>query len=157
MERSSQNGGILSRLALHFPLIFSFWGRHNEQQVVTGKQTEVFPPQMMSSDDVGERTNQIASDGIDSNLDKNCEELEPALSNNSKLPASRFSLTSSPVPRTFFSKFFLFHIFSFSLLNYNRDSGKTEDLFDTNSNYNTLYDSITEGGNLETEFNYCVS
>ncbi|ESW14824.1 hypothetical protein PHAVU_007G020500 [Phaseolus vulgaris] len=115
VQRSSQNGGILSRLALHFPLIFSFWGRRNQEEVVTGKQTEVFPPQTMSSVEVDERTNQIASDGIDSNPDKYCEELEPAMSNNSKLPASR-------------------------------DSGKSEDLFDTTSNYNTLYDSITEGG-----------
>ncbi|XP_052730739.1 protein ACCUMULATION AND REPLICATION OF CHLOROPLASTS 3, chloroplastic isoform X1 [Vigna angularis] len=115
VERSSQNGGILSRLAMHFPLIFSFWGRHSQQQVGTGKQTEVFLPEMMSSDDVDEKTNQIASDGIDSNLDKSYEELEPTMSNNSKFPASR-------------------------------DSGKSEDLFDTSSNYNILYDSITEGG-----------
>ncbi|WVY98761.1 hypothetical protein V8G54_030912 [Vigna mungo] len=115
VQRSSQNGGILSRLAMHFPLIFSFWGRHSQQQVGTGKQAEVFPPEMMSSDDVDERTNQIALDGIDSNLDKNCEELEPTMSKNSKFPASR-------------------------------DSGKSEDLFDTSSNYNILYDSITEGG-----------
>lgn len=101
MQRSSQNGGILSRLALHFPLIFSFWGRRNQEEVVTGKQTEVFPPQTMSSNEVDERTNQIASDGIDSNPDKYCEELEPAMSNNSKLPASRFS----DCPR-FFSYFF---------------------------------------------------
>lgn len=90
---------------MHFPLIFSFWGRHSQQEVGTGKQTEVFPPEMMSCDDVDERTNQIALDGIDSNLDKKCEELEPTMSKNSKFPALRFSLTSSPVPHTFFSKF----------------------------------------------------
>lgn len=93
MQRSSQNGGILSRLALHFPLIFSFWGRHNQQQVGTGKQTEVFPHEVMSSDDIDERTNRITSDNIDNNLDKYYE--EPALRNNSsKLPTSRFSLSS---------------------------------------------------------------
>ncbi|KAL2996305.1 hypothetical protein AAZX31_10G266000 [Glycine max] len=115
VQRSSQNGGILSRLALHFPLIFSFWGRHNQQQVGTGKQTEVFPHEVMSSDDIDERTNRITSDNIDNNLDKYYE--EPALRNNSsKLPTSR-------------------------------DSGKNgEDLSDTTSNYNILYDSITEGG-----------
>ncbi|KAG5005427.1 hypothetical protein JHK82_029450 [Glycine max] len=114
VQRSSQNGGILSRLALHFPLIFSFWGRHNQQQVGTGKQTEVFPHEVMSSDDIDERTNRITSDNIDKNLDKYYE--EPALRNNSsKLPTSR-------------------------------DSGKNgEDLSDTTSNYNILYDSITEG------------
>lgn len=114
VQRSSQNGGILSRLALHFPLIFSFWGRHNQQQVGTGKQTEVFPHEVMSSDDIDERTNRITSDNIDNNLDKYYE--EPALRNNSsKLPTSR-------------------------------DSGKNgEDLSDTTSNYNILYDSITEG------------
>jgi len=147
VQRSSQNGGILSRLAMHFPLIFFFWGRHSQQQVGTEKRTEVFPPEMMSSDDVDERTNQIALDGVDSNLDKNCVELEPTMSNNSKLPASRFSLTSSPVPHSLFQQCFLMlHSFSFLLLNYIRDSGKSEDLFDTSSNYNILYDSITEGG-----------
>ncbi|KAL5140228.1 Protein ACCUMULATION AND REPLICATION OF CHLOROPLASTS 3 [Glycine soja] len=96
-------------------LTLGFWGRHNQQQVGTGKQTEVFPHEVMSSDDIDERTNRITSDNIDKNLDKYYE--EPALRNNSsKLPTSR-------------------------------DSGKNgEDLSDTTSNYNILYDSITEGG-----------
>ncbi|TKY50766.1 ACCUMULATION AND REPLICATION OF CHLOROPLASTS 3 [Spatholobus suberectus] len=116
VQRSSQNGGILSRLALRFPLIFSFWGRHNQGQVGSRKQTEVFPHEVMSTDDIDERTNRIASDDIDSNLDKYYEELEPAMTNNSsKLPVSRDSVKNE------------------------------EDLFDTTSNYNILYDSITKG------------
>ncbi|CAJ1977610.1 unnamed protein product [Sphenostylis stenocarpa] len=116
VQRSSQNGGILSRLVQHFPLIFSFWGRHNQQQVGPAKQTEVFLPEMLISVDVDERTNRIASGNINSNFDKYCEELEPAMNNiSSELPASR-------------------------------GSGKSEDLLDTTSHYNILYDSISERG-----------
>lgn len=103
VQRSSQNGGILSRLALHFPHIFSFWGRHNQQQVSTGKQTEV-----MSSDDIDERTNRIASDNIDSNVHKYYEELESAMSINLKLPASRFYLYLTSHLFFSFSLFFYF-------------------------------------------------
>ncbi|XP_029126592.1 protein ACCUMULATION AND REPLICATION OF CHLOROPLASTS 3 isoform X2 [Cajanus cajan] len=117
VQRSSQNVGILSRLAMRFPLIFNFWGRHNQQQVGTGKQTEVFPHEVMSSDDIDKNTNKIATENMDNNLDKYYVELEPPMSNSSsKLSASR-------------------------------DSGKNEEvLFDTTSSYNILYDSITEGG-----------
>ncbi|KAL2324020.1 hypothetical protein Fmac_023078 [Flemingia macrophylla] len=116
VQRSSQNVGILSRLAMRFPLIFSFWGRHNPQQVDTRKQSEVFPHEVMSYNGIDEKTNTIASANMDSNLDKYNEELEPAMRNNSlKLSASRDT------------------------------EKKEEDLFDTMSNYNILYDSITDG------------
>ncbi|XP_027363321.1 protein ACCUMULATION AND REPLICATION OF CHLOROPLASTS 3 isoform X4 [Abrus precatorius] len=115
VQQSSQNVGLLSRLALHFPLVFSFWGRHNQQQVGTRKENAASPNELMSSYNIDEETNRIDSDVIDGNLNKYYEELEPTMINDIlKFPASR-------------------------------DSEKNEDLFDTIANYNILNDSITEG------------
>ncbi|KAK7280560.1 hypothetical protein RJT34_25624 [Clitoria ternatea] len=116
LQQSSQNGSILSRLALHFPLFFSFWGRRNQQQDGTVTENAVSPHEVMGSYDIDEGTNWVASDVIDGNLNKYHEELGSGMSDNiSNLPASR-------------------------------DYEKNEDLLDTMANYNILYDSIAEGG-----------
>lgn len=93
VQHSSQKEGILSKLARHFPLVFSFWGRHGQQQVGTEKETAVSSHEMMGSYDIDEGSNRTAPSVIDDRFDKCHEELEPAVSNNSsKLFASRFCL-----------------------------------------------------------------
>ncbi|XP_061364723.1 protein ACCUMULATION AND REPLICATION OF CHLOROPLASTS 3, chloroplastic isoform X2 [Gastrolobium bilobum] len=122
VKQSSQNGGILSRLALHFPLVFSFWGRHVQQQGGPGKENAESPREVMGSYDIDVGANRITPDVIDDNFNKNYVELEPAVSNNS----SKFSAS--------------------------RDSEKKDDLFDTVGNYSILYDSITRGGLGDSAF-----
>ncbi|XP_019452626.1 PREDICTED: protein ACCUMULATION AND REPLICATION OF CHLOROPLASTS 3 isoform X3 [Lupinus angustifolius] len=115
-EQSPQSGGILSTLALHFPLLFSFWERHNQQQIATKKENAVSPHEVTDSNDIDEGATRIASDLIDENPSMDYEELEPAVSSssNSELPASR-------------------------------GSEKSEDLFDSMAKYSIHYDSINEG------------
>ncbi|XP_057425050.1 protein ACCUMULATION AND REPLICATION OF CHLOROPLASTS 3, chloroplastic isoform X3 [Lotus japonicus] len=114
VQQPSQSGGLLSRLALHFPHVFSFWGKHNQQQMVTGKENAVCE-EMMGSYDIDEGANKIAPSVMDDRFDKYYEELEPAVSNiSSKLSASR---------------------------DVEKDE---EHLFDDTANYPALYDSSTE-------------
>ena len=102
MKQSSQSGGILSRLALYFPRVFSFWGRHNQQQVHTGKESAVSPQEVMGSYEIAEEPNTNATDFIDDNFNGYYEELEPAVSSNSsKLATTRFSLLFPPAPNLF--------------------------------------------------------
>ncbi|CAL0320611.1 unnamed protein product [Lupinus luteus] len=115
-EQSPQSGGILSTLALHFPLLFSFWERHNQQQIATKKENAVSPHEVSDSNDINEGATRIATDLIDENPSKDYEELEPAVSSssNSELPTSR-------------------------------GSEKSEDSFDSMAKYSIHYDSINEG------------
>ncbi|KAF1860922.1 hypothetical protein Lal_00000337 [Lupinus albus] len=90
-EQSPQSGGILSTLALHFPLLFSFWERHNQQQQIANKkENPVSRRKVTDSNDIDEGATRIASDFIDENRSKYYEELEPAVSSrsNSELLAS---------------------------------------------------------------------
>jgi hypothetical protein len=90
-QQPSQNGGILSKLALHFPRVFSFWGRQSQQQIVSGKEDAVSSYEMIRSYDSDEGENRITPSIVDQRFDKDYTELEPDVSNNSsKLSASRF-------------------------------------------------------------------
>lgn len=93
MQQSSQNGGILSKLALHFPRVFSFWGRRSQQEFGSEKENAVPSDEMKSSLSVHEGANRIAPSVADDRFDKYYADMEPAVSNNySKLSPSRFSL-----------------------------------------------------------------
>ncbi|KAK2349998.1 phosphatidylinositol 4-phosphate 5-kinase [Trifolium repens] len=115
-QQPSQNGGILSKLALHFPRVFSFWGRQSQQQIVSGKEDAVSSHEMIRSYDSDEGENRITPSIVDQRFDKDYTQLEPDVSNNSsKLSASR-------------------------------DSEINEDLFDTIANCPIPYESINEEG-----------
>ncbi|XP_045831151.1 protein ACCUMULATION AND REPLICATION OF CHLOROPLASTS 3 isoform X2 [Trifolium pratense] len=116
VQQPSQNSGILSKLALHFPRVFSFWGRHSQQQIVYGKEDAVSSHEMIRSHDSDEGENRITPSIVDERSDKHYTELEPDVSNNS------------------------------SKLSALRDSEKNEDLFDTIANCPIPYESINEEG-----------
>lgn len=113
MQQSSQNGGILSKLALHFPRVFSFWGRRGQQEISSEKEDAVSSDEMKSSLNVHEGANRIAPSVVDDRFDKYYAEMEPAVSNN-KLSPSRFSfyltniiiLHASSPPFPFFDQIF---------------------------------------------------
>ncbi|XP_058768567.1 protein ACCUMULATION AND REPLICATION OF CHLOROPLASTS 3, chloroplastic isoform X3 [Vicia villosa] len=116
VQQPSPNGGILSKLALHFPLVFSFWGRHSVQQNVSGKEDAVSSHEMMRSYSIDERENIVIPSTVNDRFDKQYPELEPDASNNS------------------------------SKLSVSRDSEKNEDSFDNIANSPIPYDSINEEG-----------
>ncbi|KAK4264122.1 hypothetical protein QN277_029454 [Acacia crassicarpa] len=94
MQQFSQSGGMLSRLAQHFPLLFSFWGKRQHQPADTGKENStesISHSQVTESYELndGDRS---ASDMIDDKFYKNFESLEPLVSNkNMKSNESRCS------------------------------------------------------------------
>ncbi|CAL5210142.1 unnamed protein product [Lathyrus oleraceus] len=114
VQPPSQNGGILSKLARHFPLVFSFWGRHSMPQIVPGKEDAVSSHEMMRSYNSDEGESMVIPSTVDDRFDKQFAELEPDVSNNS-------------------SKLFVL-----------RDSEENEDSFDNIANSPILYDSINE-------------
>ncbi|XP_072059666.1 protein ACCUMULATION AND REPLICATION OF CHLOROPLASTS 3, chloroplastic isoform X4 [Arachis hypogaea] len=92
VKQSVQSVGILSRLALHFPRLFSFWGTHNQQQVHTGKECAVTPQKVMESYERDEEPNKNAAHFVDGSFNNHNEQLEPRVSSSSsKLATSRFS------------------------------------------------------------------
>jgi hypothetical protein len=108
VQQPSQSGGILSKLALHFPLVFGFWGKHSQQQTVSGKE-DASSHETMRSYNVDKGENRIAPSIIDDRFDKHCAELEPNTSNNgSKLSASRFPLYLLSLSYMQFLSFFSF-------------------------------------------------
>ncbi|XP_024627907.1 protein ACCUMULATION AND REPLICATION OF CHLOROPLASTS 3 isoform X2 [Medicago truncatula] len=116
VQQPSQSGGILSKLALHFPLVFGFWGKHSQQQIVSVKEDAVSSHETMRSYNIDKGENRIAPSIIDDRFDKHCAELQPdTINNSSKLSASR-------------------------------DSEKNEDLFDTLANDPVPYEPVNEEG-----------
>lgn len=95
MQQFSQSGGILSRLAQHFPL-FNFWGKHQHQPADTGKEksTESISPSQVTEAIEFNDGGRIASDLIDDKFNKDFESLEPLISNETmKSNESRFLLS----------------------------------------------------------------
>lgn len=110
-QQSSESGGILSGLAQHFPFLFSFWGRHEPQQVDTwkGNATEsLSPSEVIEFYDLNERADRIAPDVIDDSFSQHFRSLEPPVNSKSiKSNASRFILSLICLVTFFF--FFCFH------------------------------------------------
>lgn len=152
VQQASQNGGILSKLALHFPHVFSFWGRHSQQQIGSGKEDAVSSHET-SSYDIDEGENRVTPSIIDDRFGKYYAELEPDTSNNSsKLSTSRFPphLTYVILHAGFLSFLVPFFKQILSIL-HDRDFEKNEDLFDTISNCPIVYESINDEGNFERQ------
>lgn len=121
VKQSVQSVGILSRLALHFPRLFSFWGTHNQQQVHTGKECAVTPQKVMESYERDEEPNKNAAHFVDGSFNNHNEQLEPRVSSSSsKLATSRFSLylrlpqMKRKIVSNFLNKLIL--LFTFSML-----------------------------------------
>lgn len=151
VQQPSQSGGILSKLALHFPLVFGFWGKHSQQQIVSVKEDAVSSHETMRSYNIDKGENRIAPSIIDDRFDKHCAELQPdTINNSSKLSASRFPLYLTYIILHAGSLSFLFPFLNkFYPVLHDRDSEKNEDLFDTLANDPVPYEPVNEEGNFE--------
>ncbi|MED6161054.1 hypothetical protein PIB30_057142 [Stylosanthes scabra] len=91
LKQSVQSIGILARLALHFPRVFSFWGTHNQQQVHVGKECATSSQKVMESYEMKEESRN-AADSVDGSFSNHDEQLKPRVnSSSSKLATLRFS------------------------------------------------------------------
>lgn len=84
-SETSQKGGILSRLAQHFPFIFNFLGKHHLQSHSIEENGSLESPhlsEVINSPDSGEMTNLIPVDGIAQGFDIYSPELQTLLRNN---------------------------------------------------------------------------
>ncbi|MED6107547.1 hypothetical protein PIB30_015079 [Stylosanthes scabra] len=91
LKQSVQSVGILSRLALHFPRVFSFWGMHNQQQVHVGKECATSSQKVVESYEMKEE-NRNAAHFVDGSFNNHDEQLKPRVnSSSSKLATLRFS------------------------------------------------------------------
>ncbi|XP_028752621.1 protein ACCUMULATION AND REPLICATION OF CHLOROPLASTS 3-like isoform X2 [Neltuma alba] len=83
MQQRSQSGGMLSRLAQHFPLLCRFWGGHQNEPADSRKENltgSIAPSQVTKLYEFNDG-DRIASDEIDEKFDKDFESLEPTVGN----------------------------------------------------------------------------
>ncbi|KAI9075711.1 hypothetical protein K1719_042327 [Acacia pycnantha] len=117
MQQFSQSGGMLSRLAQHFPLLFSFWGKRQHQPADTGKEnsTESISHSQVTESYESNDGDRSASDMIDDKFYKNFESLEPLVSNKTMKS------------------------------NESRCSEQNKEQFDKSSEFSSLYDETIRG------------